>query len=399
MNGVFQSLSLNMIGPFASLFARRLNASDYEIGLLNSYPGLFCIFAMFLGTFLFRKYKNKERVTTLFFVLGRFFFLVFIFIPLLPAYLQPGLFVLLYGFMNFPNAIPNMGWQSYLGDLFSDVWRGRAFSRRSSLSLIAALVVTLVGGNLLFFIPKNEPQRIHMYQYFFVISLLFGIIEIYYFTRHKLDKSNTQVETITELSDEPLVKRLKVISGMLWSNKAFVIFCLCAVFFQFGWVIGWPLFFTYEMDILHSNESLASFSSTFACLIQAFAFPVWQKLCERKGNTFIIIICAFLLALTPLFYLVAKNMYYIIAFQTVSATATAGITLLLMNNLFEVCPDKNRTTYIGVYTVLLNIAIVIAPIIGMNIKQIFNLRDALVVVAILRTLSGIAFVLRYRLSK
>jgi MFS family permease len=396
LNGILQALSINLVTPFASLYAKRLNATDNDIALLNSYPAIFCILAVFLGTYLFRRYKNKKKITTLFFGFGRAFFLVFIFVPFFPAWIQPGIFVLLYGAMNFPNSIATIGWQSYMGDLFSDNWRGRAFSRRSSLSTFSALVITLITGNLLYYIPKNNIERIHLYQLFFGIAFLFALFEIYSFTLHKLDKSNKQVEVVAVLKDEPWTLKVKNIYTMVIKNKPFLDFIICVILFHFAWQMGWALFFSYEVDILHSNESWTSLESTVSFIVQAAAFPLWQKLAEKKGNRFAISWAILLMACCPFFYMISSNMYQVVAFTTVTGFATAGTTLLLLNNLYETSPDENRTVFIAVYTILTNITLMFAPIVGMKLKSLTNIWTALCVVGILRLFSSVSFYFRYK---
>ncbi|QAT38799.1 hypothetical protein [Clostridium sp. JN-9] len=103
INGILQAFSINLVVPFAGLYAKRLNANDTDIALLNSYPAVFCILAVFLGTGLFIKY-------------------------------------------NF------------------------------------------ITGNLLFYIPKNNTQRIHLYQIFFAIAFILSLLEVFSFTKHKLDR-------------------------------------------------------------------------------------------------------------------------------------------------------------------------------------------------------------------
>lgn len=399
VNGILQAFCLNLVLPFASLYAKRLNATDNDIALLNSYPALFCILSVFLGTHLFRKYTNKKMLTTVFFCLGRIFFLVFIFIPFLPAWIQPGVFVLLYGAMNFPNSIATMGWQSYLGDLFSDKWRGRAFSKRSSLSNFSALVITLLTGNLLYYIPKNNTERIHLYQMFFVIAFCFALFEIYSFTLHKLDKSNKQIEVITVSKEESWRIKFKNIYDMLKENKAFFDFSICILLFHFAWQMGWPLFFSYEVDILHSNESWTSLTNTVSFIVQAATFPLWQKLAEKKGNNFTIFWAILFMACCPFFYMISSSMYHVVAFTIITGSATAGTTLLLLNTLYETSPDENRTVFIAVYTVLTNITLIFAPIIGMKLKNFTNIWIALCIVGILRLFSAFSFYFRYKKYK
>jgi MFS family permease len=394
-NGILQALSINLVMPFASLYTKRLNGTDNDIALLNSYPSIFSILAVFLGTYLFRRFKNKKRIIAISFGFARAFFLVFVFIPFLPAWLRPGLFVFLYGAMSFPNSIANMGWQSYLADLFPEKWRGRAFSKRSSLSTISALVVTLITGNLLYFIPKTDTQRIKLYQIFFILAFIIAIFEVLSFVKHRLDKKNKQIETITKFKNQSILESFKNISSLVISNKKFLDYCICIVIFHFAWQMGWALFFTYEYDILHSNELWSSIIATVSCLSQALTFPMWQKLSEKKGNAFAITLAVLLMSVTPFLYLISRNIIHVVIFSTITGAAVAGTVLLLLSNLYEAAPNEDRTLYIGIYTVLTNITLMFAPILGMKLKALTNTYTALAVVGFLRFLAAVIFYFRY----
>ncbi|HEY5562702.1 MAG TPA: MFS transporter [Clostridiaceae bacterium] len=395
LNGILQALSLNLVIPFASLYTKRLNGTDSDIALLNAYPSIFSILAVILGTYLFRRFRNKKKITSIFFTLARAFFLVFALIPFLPVWLRPGLFVFLYGAMSFPNSIANIGWQSYFADLFPQKWRGRAFSTRSSLATTSALIVTLISGNLIYFLASKDNERIKLYQIFFIIAFIIAIFEILSFTRHRQDTNNTQVETISEFENQPLINRLQEMWKLIKANKRFLDFCICVVIFHFAWQMGWALFFSYEFDVLHSNELWTSMIFTVSCVFQALSYPIWQKLSEKKGNTFAITIAIFLMAMTPFLYLLSTNIIHIVILNIITGTAVAGTTLLLLNNLFEVAPSKDRTIYISIYTVLINITLMFAPLMGMMIKSLTNIYIALFVVGILRLLSSFAFYFRH----
>lgn len=395
INGVLQALSLNLVMPFASLYTKRLNGTDNDIALLNSYPAIFSILSVFLGTFLYRKFTNKKKVTALAFGFGRAFFILFVFIPFLPVYIRPGVFVLLYGAMSFPNSIANMGWQSYIADLFPEKWRGRALSRRNSLSTISALIITFVTGNLLYYIPKTDSQRINLYQIFFILAFIIAIFEVLSLAKHKIDKNNKEVETITEFENvSPLIK-LKSISKLVIDNKKFLFYIICVVIFHFSWQMGWPLFFSYEYDILHSNEFWTSIISTISFISQAVSFPLWQKLSERKGNSFALALAVLLMAVTPFLYIISTHIIHIAILNLVTGAAVAGTTLMLLSNLYETAPNQNRTLYIAVYTILTNITLMFAPILGVKLKAITNIYTALFVVGALRILSSIALYIRH----
>lgn len=399
INGILQALSINLVLPYASLYTKRLGGGDNDIALLNSFPAIFCLFAIFFGTYMYRKFKNKQKITIIFYLLSRIFFLVFIFVPYLPLSMRAGMFVFLYGMMNFPNSIATMGWQSFIGDLFNGKWRGRALSKRSTLSTISALIVTFIAGNILFYVPKSNAERIKFYQLFFLIAFIIALFEIYSFSTQKLDENSIQVEKVTNLNNKNLKCKIEEITKLFKNNRPFLDFSLCVIFFHFTWQMGWPLFFTYEYDVLKSNEFWTSIVSTVSCLTQALTFIRWQRYSEKKGNNLLIFYATMLMAFTPFLYLLSKSMLYVAIFNIVSGTAMSGITLLLLNNLYEVAPDCDRTTYIAFYTIITNLTLMIAPILGMKLKLATNVYFALLIVGILRILSSFTFYIRYRKYK
>jgi MFS family permease len=399
INGILQALSINLVLPYASLYTKRLGGGDSDIALLNSYPAVFCLFAVFFGTYLYRKFKNKKKITSIFFLLSRSFFLIFIFIPFLPQALQPGIFVLLYGVMNFPDSIATIGWQSFIGDLFDGIWRGRALSKRSTLSTVSALLVTFTAGNILYYLPKTNSERMSLYQIFFIIAFVIALFEVYSLNAQHLDKNSHHVEKVTPLDNKSIFEKINEIIEMFKCNKPFLDFSLCVIFFHFSWQMGWPIFFTYEYDILHSNEFWTSIVSTSSCLFQAITFILWQRYSEKRGSSLLIFYAAMLMAFTPFFYLLSKSMLHIVLLSVISGSAISGTTLLLLNNLYEVVPDSDRTTYIAFYTVMTNITLMFAPILGMKLKSATNIYFALFIVGVLRILSSIAFYIRYRKYK
>lgn len=399
INGILQALCLNLVTPFASIYAKKLNASDNDIAMLNSYPAIFCIVATIIGSYLFMHFKNKKKITTVFFSISRSFFLIFILVQFFPKSIQAPVFVLLYGAMNFPNSIATMGWQSYLGDLFQGTYRGRAFSKRSSLSTISALIITLLTGTMLYFIPRSDGERLALYEVFFFIAFITSAFEIYSFTKHKQDSRSLTVEKVTDFQGLSFHEALKLIFNSLKSQKKFIDFCVPVVLFHFAWQMGWPIFFSYEYDVLHTNEAWAALEAAVSLIFQAIAYVKWQKLSEKKGNYLVMFFAIVSMGMCPFLYSISTHIWQIVIFTALTGSATAGTVLLLSNNLYETAPDENRTLYIAIYTVLTNITLMVAPILGMELKACLNIYYALIIVGILRLLSSSLFYIRYRKYK
>jgi MFS family permease len=122
---------------------------------------------------------------------------------------------------------------------------------------------------------------------------------------------------------------------------------------------------------------------------------MWQKLSEKKGNAFAITLAVFLMSITPFLYLISTNIIHVVIFSAITGAAVAGTVLLLLSNLYEAAPNEDRTLYIGIYTVLTNITLMFAPILGMKLKGLTDIYTALAVVGFLRFLSAVVFYFRH----
>ncbi|WP_337961068.1 MFS transporter [Caloramator sp. mosi_1] len=166
--------------------------------------------------------------------------------------------------------------------------------------------------------------------------------------------------------------------------------------FHFTWQMGWPLFLTYEVDYLHTNEFWASIISTINGLAMAFGYRFWGKFSKKHGNSIALTIAAIGMSFAPFMYAMSTKINHVAYFVVITGLSVSGTLLLLINSLYEVAPRENRTSYIAFYNLVTNITLVIAPWVGMRLYQFTTIRTALVIVGILRFISGLLFILRYK---
>lgn len=398
-NGVFQILAVNLVTPFATMFAKRLNASDLEIALLNSLPAIVSIGAIIPGAIYIQKCRDKKNATARFFITARIFYLLFALVPLLARQYRASVFILLYGLMNLPGSIALSSWQSYIAGLFPPSMRAGVLASRNKISTLVGIITTLAAGWALYNLPGSDEQRVLIYQIFFGAAFIFSIMEIYLFYRHKEPGEDDQtINSVQAIVSKPTTKVSPIIKGMK-SNRRFIYFCLAAIVFHFAWYAGWPLFPLYEIDILHSNEVWASLFSSINGAAAAIAYPYWSRFVSRKGNALPLSIAVFSMAVVPLTYPMANSLYAILFISIAGGVALSGITLIVLNSLYEVSPENGRTIYIAFFNTMLNVVLAIAPFAGVALKDYFNIYNAFTIVGTLRLLSGVVFYIRYRSEK
>lgn len=391
-NGVFYAIALNLVNPYYAKFAERLGASDYALAFLNSWPYFVSVFALIPGAMLIEGLGSKKRATAIFMLVHKFFYLSLAVVPFIGIVSKPWLFIFLIGLMNFPGSVYLMGYQSCIGEIFSPRERSRAMGLRNRYSDLFRLGITLLAGQMLSHIPTNENEIILLYQVFFVVAFAFGLLEVYSFKQFDITATT---QGISEISFKKTITQAFL---FIKQNRRFKIFLLCSLSFHFGWQMGWPLFNIYLIRNLGANEAWLSAISIASGFSSIATSTLWAKFSDKYGNTLTIAIATFGMSITPILYTLSDSLWMLVFFNVIIGISIAGTVLVLFNMLLEVTPDINRTSIISIYNTLIAISATIAPIIGVAIKDMSNIKTALIIVGCLRLFGSLTFYLRNRFS-
>lgn len=372
-----------MYKPYAVKFLERIGGSAFHISLFNALPGFMMFLTVFIGTVWLSQQACKKRAIQMTILISRVIILLFATVPMMPKAYQPMGFVILSALMSVPLAVYLSGFQSFVGDVFSEGNRALAIGKGNQYGVYAVMVVTLLTGYILSELPGNESERIFIYQIFFVLSFIFGVGEIIIFEKFKL-------RTLSQSRGIHWKTTLKSIPA----NKDFKLFMVCSLIFHFGWQMGWPLFSIYMIKVLGANEIWLAIINMGSFLTMIIGHKVWPGYIEKLGNPAVTAICTMGMALTPLLYIVSKNLIVMSIVAVATGIFTSGTLTVLLSGLLEVLPSKERTVYMGFYNTFINLSLAIAPMVGHAFMQGKGIVFALYMTAIFRLFGGIAFIIR-----
>jgi MFS family permease len=388
--GILYEIALNFYKPFSIKFLERIGGSDFDITLFNALPGLVTLIAILPGAIWLRRSSDKKRTTRGMILTGRFFLLAMALVPIVPQGYRAMLFLGLFTMMCIPDAIYQTSYQSFIGDLFEPRARATAIGMRNKLTVPAMTAVTLICGNLLVWMPKTEDQRLLIYQIFFVLAFVFGVTEFMVFKRFKM---NRQIENA---SSGPVGERWLSVVKRILKDKSFVFFALCSLGFHFGWQMGWPLFNIYIIRNLGANELWLAIISVVSSITMFFGYSFWSRQIDQRGNSVVLPVCSFGMALTPLMYAWSPNLYVLLVMALVSGFFTSGTLSVLLSALLEATPEKDRVMYIAVYNVLINVSLAVSPLIGHYFLESRGIFFALYMTGLFRFLGSLLFFYRDR---
>ena len=395
-NGVALAISVNLVNPYFAKFAERLGADAYQIASINSLPAFFSLFALIPGAIFLDVFGNKQKNTTLLMLVHKFFYLCIALVPFMASVSQPWVFVILIALMNLPGSIYTIGYQSCIGDIFTPTERGQAMSLRNKYSDLFRLLITFSSGVLLS-IPKKSTDIIIMYQFFFLISFLVGLVEVYTFAQFS-DKPILSLFKINKKSDANHNKSLTAVKKALseslrfmLSNSNFKKFMLASLLFQFGWQMGWPLFNIYTITKLGANEAWLSAISIAGGLTSILTATHWARFADRYGYTLAAFIATFGMSITPFLYVLSESLLMLVLFNLLIGFSITGTVLVLFNLLLETTPTQNRTTIIAIYNTIVALSATITPLLAVWIMDVTSLNASLIITGIFRFIGCFAF--------
>ena len=383
LNGILFTIVVNLYKPFAAKFIFRLGGSESDVSLSTSLPGLIAVFVTIPGLIMMSNTSDKKKSMMRFFLGSRLFLLSFALIPFFPSAMQPMAFVILSSLMNVPESISTTALQSFSGDIFLSEIRPTAISARNKFSTLAQIISAYLIGIVLKGFGDSGDDIIKVYQIFFILAFIIGLLEIYTFNK------------IKETSCSPKINiNLKESFIEIFSNKQFNIFLVCSLLFHFGWQMGWPLFNIYQIKYLGADEWWLTILSITAAIVMFFSYGFWKKLIHKKGNSYVISTATFGMAATPVLFALSPNLYIITVTGLITGFFTAGTITALLTLLLEVTPDKNRILYIGVHVTLTSVTLFLAPTLGDFILSHTSIYFALCASAFFRLIGSIAFFVR-----
>jgi len=393
--GLLYDMVINLYKPFALKFLDRMGGAAIHISLYNSLPGFVAMFALLPGTILVGKFQKKKRVTTVFFSIGRSLILSLAVIPFMPSAFRPMAFVLFIAVINFFDAVSQCSLQSFLGETFNGFTRAKAISLRNKFGVFFTLLITMLTGVAITYIPKTDGQRIFLYQLFFILAFTIGVFEIITFNKFKTKKTAEPGQ-----DGEGFEKATWRAAAATLKDKKFMKYLLITMCFNFAWYVGWPLSGIFQIKSLNSNELWLALVVVASGIGSFFTASYWPKIINKKGNDFAIFIASVGLALNMLLSAVCPNLIVFALINVMAGAASTGYNITILNGLLIATPDKHRVIFIGVYNTFANALLAASPLLSYYMYSVTGVRWSMAVTGFLRVIAGAVLLIHYfRLKK
>ena len=356
--GCSASVMSGMGTDYISPFLLALNASNSQIGLLSSIPGLISPLSQIFGSKLMEKYSRK-KIVFLSVVLQSLMWIPILSLALLlwknlfVEYL-PITLIIFYTLFSVFGSIGGPAWFSMLGDIVPDKIRGKYFSKRGRICGIIALLSTISAAFLLD-IFKTHGYVLFGFALIFSIACIFRLISSYYFKQHYDPKF--------KLDDGYYFSLWQFIKKAPSNN--FGKFSLFVSLFYVGVMISSPFFGAYMLRDLHFSYTTYMLVNISATIFSLLAMPFVGKISDKYGNRMLYKIGAIMVGIVPILWIFSPSAVYIILVpQLVSGIGWAAFNLATSNFIYDSVTIQRRGICVAYYNVVVGVGVFIGATIG-----------------------------------
>lgn len=396
--GWFGILSGSSIA-FLSVYAARLGANPFQVGLMGAMPAVINLFfAIPAGLWLQKRAIGKAVFWTS--VYYRFGYLLLIPLPWIFAdQHQIWMLVFLALLMGVPGTAMAVGFNALFAEAVPANWRAHVAGIRNVILSVVYVVTSVLCGVIL-----NNISFPAGYQVVFAIGFLGAAMSSFhlYFVNPLSNSSEfsiAPVQATTFSGTKPGFRywlnqlRQNLISVNVWKTK-FRSTLSVLLFFHIAQYLAIPLYPLYFVNVLHLNDQQIGIGSAafyFSGLIGSMQLA---RISIKLGHHKVTSLGAILTSLFPIMLVCSRGYYQYLAISLVGGFGWAFVGGALINYLLEKTPGNNWSGYLAWYNIILNTAILAGSILGPVLAGNVNLGPALLIIGVLRFLSGV-FILKW----
>ena len=385
VDGVGVSIS-NVAAPYLPVFLTRLGASNLQVGLLSSMPGITgLLLAIFVGRFL-----QTRRNVVPWYSLSRLLVIM--------CYAVTGVLTLLlaekylivatlgiWAFATIPQIALAVAFSVVMNAVAGSEGRYTLLSRRWAIfgltGVIGTFIVTRVIDLIRF--PLN-------YAVMFLVLSLGGFVSFYFSKKIQIPDQTSVPQHKSNSSCEGL----KGFLVLLRDNPAFVSFASKRFVYLSALALSLPVLPLYYVREMNATDSQIGTFSMAMTLIMLIGYFLWPQLSRRRGGRFVLLATTFGMIFHPALAASTTHVNSIILISGLAGLFQSGLDLVFFDELMKTVPDENGATFVAMAQSMQYFSTVLAPLIGTWVIGYIGLGGALWLSAALRLIGFLLFLRR-----
>jgi predicted MFS family arabinose efflux permease len=346
----------NVAGPFLPVFLTRLGASNFQVGLLSSMPGVTgLILAMLVGRFL----QTRINIVPWYSLSRLMVILCYALTGILTLWVSEKFVIIatlaIWAFASIPQTALAVAFSVVMNAVAGPEGRYALLSRRWAIfgltGVIGTFIVTRV-INLISF-PSN-------YAVMFMVLSLGGFFS-YYFSR-KIQLPDQVAPPLPDIRSPR--ENLSNYINLLRENPVFLSFSTKRFVYFSALVLSQPIMPLFLVREVHASDGQIGTVNMTSTLVMLVGYFLWPRISRRRGGRFVLLATTLGMTLYPALSAATPQINLIIFYAGIAGLFQAGLDLVFFDELMKTVPREYSATFVALAQSMQYLSMIIAPLLG-----------------------------------
>jgi MFS family permease len=375
----------NVAAPFLPVFLTRLNATNFQVGLLSSMPGMTgLILAIVVGRFL----QTRRNVVPWYSLSRLIVILCYALTGILTISVSEKFVIIatlaIWAFATIPQTALSVAFSVVMNAVAGPEGRYALLSRRWAIFGLTGVIGTFIVTRLIDVLsfPLN-------YAIMFMVLSLGGFFSFYFSRKIHLPD---QVPPPLPSSGSPR-QNLSNYLALLRENPAFLSFSTKRFVYFSALVLSQPIMPLFLVHDVHATDGQIGTVNMTLTLIMLIGYFLWPWVSRRRGGRFVLLATTFGMTFYPALSALAPQINWIILFAGIAGLFQAGLDLVFFDELMKTVPSEYSATFVSLSQSMQYLSMIIAPLLGTWLADYIGLGGALWLSAGLRLFGFVLFLM------
>ena len=375
----------NVAAPFLPVFLTRLGATNFQVGLLSSMPGMTGLFlAIVVGRFL----QSRKNIVPSYSISRLMVILCYALTGILTLVVADKFVIIatlaIWAFATIPQTALAVAFSVVMNGVAGPSGRYALLSRRWTIFGLTGVIGTFIVTRLIDLIdfPVN-------YAVMFLVLSLGGFLSFYFSRKITLPD---QVPPPVVNSGSPL-RGVHNTLELLRSNPAFLSFSLKRFVYFSAITLGTPIMPLFLVRDVHATDSQIGTVNMTLTLIMLAGYFVWPRVSLRRSGRFVLLATTLGAVLYPALSAATPRIELIILYAGIAGFFQGGLDLVFFDELMKTVPMEYSATFVSISQSMQYLSMILAPLLGTWLAGYIGLGGALWLSAGLRLFGFLLFLI------
>ena len=346
----------NVAAPFLPVFLTRLGATNFQVGLLSSMPGVTgLILAIVVGRFL----QTRTNIVPWYGLSRLLVILCYAFTGILTLSVSENFVIIatlaIWAFATIPQTALAVAFSVVMNAVAGPEGRYALLSRRWAIFGLTGVIGTFIVTRLIDLIsfPLN-------YAVMFIVLSLGGFFSFYFSRKITLPD---QVAPPMPEARSPRQSMSNYIR-LLRANPVFLSFSTKRFVYFSALVLSqpiMPLFLVREVGATDAQIGTVNMTQTLIMLVGYF---LWPRISRRRGGRFVLLATSLGMVFYPALSAATPQIHLIVLYAGIAGLFQAGLDLVFFDELMKTVPPEYSATFVALAQSMQYLSMIIAPLLG-----------------------------------